>query len=169
MNLGRCFQENCIQENRIWEKLNAPCFPARINKAGVSSIHFSKATNLWWVTKQFSMSPPWVEVCSIGLDVLAAITNAMWVEHKLVWWEENIAEMALDTLGPGWVVTRGNKLSAATPSALMLNLQIDGLRLKKTNIKSFKVKLPQRQSCLVTLEVHCHPGSSCKVSLLLAL
>ena len=40
-------------------------------------------TDLRWISEQLGVSPPGVEVCSVGLDVLAAVGNAMGVEDKL--------------------------------------------------------------------------------------
>ena len=40
-------------------------------------------TDLRWISKQLGVSPPGVEVCSVGLDILAAVGNAMGVEDKL--------------------------------------------------------------------------------------
>lgn len=78
---------------------------------------------LRWVSQQFGVSPPRVEVGSVGLDVLVDVREAVGVEHELVGREEDGAEVTLDALGAGGVVARGDELAAAAPGTLVVNLE----------------------------------------------
>ena len=68
------------------------------------------------------MPSPRIEIGCIGLNILVTIREAMRVEHKLVGGEEYTAVMTFDTFGSRGIVSRGNELPAAPPSAFVIRL-----------------------------------------------
>ena len=69
------------------------------------------------------MPSPRIEIGCIGLNILVTIREAMRVEHKLVGGEEYTAVMTFDTFGSRGIVSRGNELPAASPSAFVIRLE----------------------------------------------
>ena len=93
------------------------------------------------------MSPPRVEVCSVRLDVLASLGQAVRMEHEpagdeggdttgglLVGGEEDGAEGALDALGPGRVVSGRHELPPAAPGALVHDLKGEAVRQARRGV-----------------------------------
>ena len=71
---------------------------------------------------------PGVEVGGVGLDVVGVGQAAMRVEDELVGREEDVAEEALDALGPRRVVARRQEGSAAAPRAQVTHVEREILR-----------------------------------------
>ena len=68
------------------------------------------------------VSSPRVEVSCIGVPVLR-VCDAMCVEYELVWREVETAIATLDAFSSGAVVAGRNKVSSATPRALMVDIE----------------------------------------------
>ena len=98
------------------------------------------------------MPSPRIEIGCIGLNILVTIREAMRVEHKLVGGEEYTAVMTFDTFGSRGIVSRGNELPAASPSAFVIRLETNQCIPQYSKFLEF---LPQKQSFRVTLGVHC--------------
>lgn len=67
------------------------------------------------------MSPPGIEIGCVRVMVGGG-GEAMEVEDKLVWRQNQTAEGTFDTFGPRRVVTGRNKTALATPATIVVHL-----------------------------------------------
>lgn len=67
------------------------------------------------------MSPPRVEIGSVGLHVFGGRSSAVGMEDEFVGGEEETTEGALDALGSRRVVARRQESAATPPSTLVVH------------------------------------------------
>ena len=67
----------------------------KINYYGNNSNNY-----LWWISKEFCVPSPRIEICGIGLYIFVSISQqTMGMEDKLVWGKENGTKRAFDAFG----------------------------------------------------------------------